>query len=49
MRFQACTLDHGAVGHRVGEQHPQLDDVGTGSDEACSNEHRYAGVRIACR
>jgi len=40
-------LDHRAVGHGVGEGHPQLDEVGAGGHHAVQEGHGEVGIRIA--
>ena len=41
------TLDHRAVGHRVGERNTQLDGVRPGSDQRVQYRHGDARRRIA--
>ena len=38
-RALARALDHRAVGHRVGERHAELDDVGAGLDQRVHQRH----------
>ena len=40
-------LDRGAVGHRVGKRHADLDQVGAGTGEALEQRERGFGVGIA--
>ena len=42
----AGALDHGAVGHGIGEGHAQLDEVGTGGDHGVHQGHGGGQVRV---
>ncbi|MOA33814.1 hypothetical protein D3C78_1551440 [compost metagenome] len=42
-------LDRRAVGHRVGERHAQLDDIGTCRRQALEDRQRGVVVRVASR
>ena len=46
---QIAGLDGGAIGHRIGERHADLDDVGAGAASAVEDRRRGRDVGIARR
>ncbi len=46
-RALARMLDHRAIGHRIGERHAELDQIGAGVDERVHDRDRRVGRRIA--
>src|SRR5688500_8321898 len=48
-RAFAGALDHRPVGHRIGERHAELEDVGARLHQSAHQRHRQRGMRIAGR
>ena len=46
-RPQAAGLDRRPIGHRIGERHADLDDVGTRRRQALEDRLKHARLRIA--
>jgi len=46
-RAFGTALDHRAVRHRVGERHPQFEDIGAGVDQRMQDRDRRRQRRIA--